>query len=178
MIPAPAIDTERLTLRAHRLEDVDDCTSMWADPVVTKHIGGRPFTAEETWTKVLRYAGLWSLLGFGYWVVRDRASGRFVGEVGFADFRRDIQPSLDGAPELGWALASWAHGRGLAAEAVRAALAWGRPRFASSAIVCLIDPANVPSIRVAQKCGFVERRRTSYKGASTIVYELERRSTR
>jgi RimJ/RimL family protein N-acetyltransferase len=73
---------------------------------------------------VLRYAGLWTLVGLGYWVARDRATGRFVGEGGLADFRRDLTPALGNAPEVGWVLAPWAHGRGLATEAVRA-----RPRL-------------------------------------------------
>lgn len=50
---------------------------------------------------VSRYAGQWSLLGYGYWVVEDKRTGRFAGEVGFADFKRVIEPSLDGVPEIG-----------------------------------------------------------------------------
>ena len=38
--------------------------------------------------------GLWSLLGFGYWAIEEKAAGGFVGELGFADFKRDIEPSL------------------------------------------------------------------------------------
>jgi RimJ/RimL family protein N-acetyltransferase len=176
----PPLDTARLTLRGHALADVDECAAMWADPLVTRHIGGRPLTAEEAWARVLRYAGLWALLGYGYWVVRERASGRFVGEVGLADFRRDLSPPLDGAPEVGWVLAPWAHGRGYATEAVGAALAWsdahlvgrdGRPGRS----VCLIAPENAASIRVAAKCGFSEAARTTYKGADTLVFARDLR---
>lgn len=166
----PAIDTERLALRGHRLDDFGDCAAMWADPEVTRHIGGRPFTEEEVWTRLLRYAGHWMLLGFGYWVIREKASGRFVGEVGFADFKRELAPSLN-APELGWALARWAHGRGFATEAVRAAVDWGATHFASARTVCLIHPDNALSIRVAQKCGYREFERTTYKGQPTILFE-------
>jgi RimJ/RimL family protein N-acetyltransferase len=115
---APSFDTDRLSLRRHRREDFDECAAMWADPEVTRHIGGRPFTGEEVWTKLLRYVGHWSVLGFGYWVVRERATGRFVGEVGFADFKRDMIPSIAGVPEVGWVLAPWSRGRGFATEAV------------------------------------------------------------
>ena len=59
---------------------------MWADPQVTRFIGGKTLTEEESWTKFLRYAGLWPFLGFGYWVVEEKASLAFVGEIGFADF--------------------------------------------------------------------------------------------
>ena len=166
---APALATARLSLRPHRPADFAACCALWADPVVTRHIGGRPFSPEESWAKLLRYAGLWSLLGFGYWAIEDKATGGFIGELGFADFKRAIVPSLDGLPELGWALASPAHGKGFATEAVRAALAWGDGHFGARPTACLIDPANLPSLRVAAKCGYRELRRATYKGAPTIV---------
>jgi len=177
----PALDTARLNLRGHTLADVAECTAMWADPAVTRHIVGRPLSEEEAWARVLRYAGLWALLGFGYWVVREQASGRFVGEVGLADFRRVLTPPLGGAPEVGWALATWAHGRGFATEAVRAALAWSDARHAEARLadprlgpgrtVCLIDPENLASVRVAEKCGFREAARATYRGQATLVFE-------
>jgi RimJ/RimL family protein N-acetyltransferase len=166
----PAIDTARLELRGHGLADLDDSAAMWSDPEVTRHIGGRPSTREEVWARLLRYVGHWALLGYGYWVVRARGSGRFVGEVGFADFRRDLDPPLDGTPEIGWALARWAHGQGYATEAVGAAVAWHAARFGPTRTVCLIAPANAASIRVAEKCGYRELRRTTYKDAPTIVF--------
>jgi len=169
--PVPAIDTARLSLRGHRLEDFADIAALWGDPLVTRYIGGRPLTEEEAWTRLLRYIGHWSLLGFGYWVARETSSGRFVGEVGFADYRRDIHPSLDGAPEAGWVLAPWAHGHGFATEAVGAALAWGAAYFGPTRTVCLINPENLPSIRVAEKCGFRARERTTYHGEPTIIFD-------
>ena len=167
----PALDAARLTMRPHAAGDVAECAAMWGDPDVTRHIGGRPFAPEEVWSRVLRYAGLWTLLGYGYWVLRERETGRFVGEVGLADFRRELHPPVDGAPELGWALARWAHGRGFATEAVRAALAWGDAHLRPARYTCLITPANAPSIRVAVKCGFREARSATYKGAETLVFE-------
>jgi RimJ/RimL family protein N-acetyltransferase len=170
-VAVPVLESERLILRAHRIEDFDDCAAMWGDPGVTRHIGGRPSSREEVWTRILRYLGHWSLLGFGYWVIEDKATGRFVGEVGFADFKREMEPSLDGAPEIGWALAPWAHGRGLATEAVRAVVAWGATHFGARRTVCLISPENLASIRVAQKCGYREFARATYKGQPTLLFE-------
>jgi RimJ/RimL family protein N-acetyltransferase len=167
----PVLDTDRLVMRAHTLADFDECLAMWADPLVTRHIGGRPFTEEEVWTRVLRYAGLWALLGFGYWAVRERASGRYIGDVGLADFRRDLSPGFGGAPEVGWALAPWAQGRGFATEAVQAVLAWGDAHIRPARIVCLIDSENAASIRLAEKCGFHETARTTYKGTETLLFE-------
>src|SRR5437762_7040767 len=117
-MPAPlSLDTDRLTLRPHRLDDFPDTRALWSDPEVTRFIGGRPLTEEETWQRLLRYVGHWSLLGFGYWAVRERGSGRFVGEVGFANGKRTLEPSFGDAPEIGWVLATSAQGRGYATEA-------------------------------------------------------------
>jgi len=94
----PVLETERLKLRGHGLEDFVHCGAMWADPEVTRYIGGKPYTEEQSWARLLRYAGHWSLLGFGYWVVEEKTVGNFIGEVGFADYKRDLQP-LRGIPK-------------------------------------------------------------------------------
>ena len=37
-------------------------------------------------------------------------------------------------------------------------------------MTCIIHPENAGSIRVAEKCGFKELLRTSYRGERTIVF--------
>jgi RimJ/RimL family protein N-acetyltransferase len=169
-VQIPVVETERLTLRGHRVEDLDDAHALWSDPLVTQYIGGRPFGREEVWARLLRYVGHWAMMGYGFWHVCERASGRFVGQVGLADFKRDIAVAFQGAPETGWVLAPWSHGRGYATEAMTAVHAWataaGHPRT-----VCIIDPQNTPSQRVALKCGYRELTRTSYGGSEVLVFE-------
>ena len=171
---APTLDTERLSLRGHGLEDFADSAALWGDPAVTRYITGKPSTQEETWARLLRYVGHWALLGFGYWVVREKATGRFVGEVGLADFKRELTPSIAGAHEAGWVIAPWAHGKGYATEAVRAALTWSEAHFGAKRTVCIIAPENAASLRVAAKCDFTEVTRTTYKGEPTILFERRR----
>jgi RimJ/RimL family protein N-acetyltransferase len=168
---APVLTTERLRLRSHRAADLDALAAMWADASVARHIGGRPATREEAWARLLRYVGHWSLLGFGYWVVEERASGAFVDEVGFGDFKRDIEPSFGDALEAGWALAPSAQGRGYATEAVRAALRWADEDLGRRRTVCLIAPENEPSRRLAARCGFVEFARATYREQPTLLFE-------
>jgi RimJ/RimL family protein N-acetyltransferase len=168
----PEIDAPRLLLRGHTVADFAESAAMWADPEVTRYIGGRPSTEEEAWARLLRYAGSWALLGFGYWLIREKGSGRFVGEVGFADFRRQMAPSLGEAPEIGWVLSPSVHGKGYATEAAQAVIAWGERSFGVGVrTACIIDPANVASLRVAEKCGYREVCRTTYKGDDTVVLE-------
>ncbi len=166
----PVLETARLTLRGHRPEDFAECVAMWSDPEVTRYIGGRPQSREEVWTKLLRYVGHWAVQGFGFWVVRERSTGRLVGEVGVGDFKRDLEPALSD-PEVGWVLARWAHGQGFATEAVGAVLAFSAARLGPARLVCLIDPENAASIRVATKCGFVACGEMQYKGRPTCLFE-------
>jgi RimJ/RimL family protein N-acetyltransferase len=167
----PVVETARLTLRGHRLDDFEDSLAMWSDPVVTRFIGGKPSTEQQTWSRLLGYAGHWSLMGFGYWAMEETATGMFVGELGFANFRRDIAPSMRDVPELGWALASRFHGKGLATEAVRAVVAWGDARFGPTRTVCLISPENLASVAVARKCGYDVFERTLFNGQPTLFLE-------
>jgi RimJ/RimL family protein N-acetyltransferase len=174
----PILATERLKLRGHCASDFPHCAAMWADPKVTQYIGGKPLTEEESWTKFLRYLGHWALLSFGYWAVEEKATGDFIGEIGFADYKRDLEPSLKGIPEVGWVLVSHAQGKGYATEAVRAAVAWGDTHFSSSVqtgtrTACIIAPENLASIRVAVKCGYREFERTTYKGNPTLMFVRE-----
>lgn len=166
-----ALDTERLTLRRPRLEDFEESLAMWADPAVVRYISGKPTTREEMWARLLRYVGHWELLGYGFWVVREKSTGRFVGEVGLADFRRDITPPLGDSKEAGWVLAPWAHGKGFATEAVRATLRWAEDGFGPERVVCLIHPENAASLKVAHTCGFREFSRGVYKGEPSRMLE-------
>ncbi len=171
---APVVETPRLRLRGHVAEDLSAALSLWSDPVVTRFIGGRPFTHEEVWQRLQRYAGSWVLLGHGFWVIEEKASGRMIGEIGVMDAKRDIDPPFGEDRELGWALSPEAHGKGFASEALQAAIAWEKQTFDAPCVVCMIDPANTPSIRLAQKFGFTERTRTTYKGTPTILFERRR----
>jgi len=165
------LETERLVLRPHVDADFAACLALWTDPNVTRFIGGRASTREEVWARILRYIGHWSTLGYGYWAICDKSTGRVMGEAGFADMKRDLTPPFGDAPEAGWVLAPSAHGRGLATEAMRAAIAWLEAARGRERTVCMIDPGNMPSIRVAEKLGYREYTRAPYKDHTTILFE-------
>ena len=97
-----------------------------------------------------------------------------MGEGGFADFRREIDPSLDGTPEIGWILAPESQGKGYATEAARAAISWGEKHFGPVRTACIIAPENEASVRVAERCGYREFRRTTYKGNPTVMFVREK----
>ena len=170
MTTVERVETHRLILRGHTLEDFEALHAMWTEPAVYRHITGRPSTREESWSRLLRYSGHWTLFGYGYWVVEEQISGTFVGEMGFADYHRDIDPPLDGRPELGWAFKTAVHGKGYATEALLAIIAWGDAHFVGKETSAMIAPENMASIRVAEKIGFIKKQETTYKGEPTFVF--------
>jgi len=166
----PTLETERLILRANRLEDLDDMVAIWSDPIVRKHFHGPALTREDMWTRLLRGFGMWAVMGYGTWGVEEKQTGDYVGTVGTFEVKRGIDPSLEGVPEAGWTLASHVHGRGYATEAMRAALAWTDGRLGRPPMFCIIDPANLASIRVAEKLGFRRAGETTYKDQPTLIF--------
>ena len=166
----PILETARLRLRGYRIDDFAACAAMWSDPIIKRYTTGKPLSPEEAWSKTLRNAGLWPVVGYGYWAIEEKSTGQFIGETGFADFRRDIQPSIEGVPELGYIICSHAHGKGYATEAVRAAIAWADQNLPVRRTVCLVHDDNAASIRLAEKCGYREFHRTQYKGHEVIMF--------
>jgi RimJ/RimL family protein N-acetyltransferase len=165
------IDTDRLILRPHGRDDYDSLLALWRNPDVFRYVGGKPATAEEAWSRLLRYAGHWALNGHGFWAVIDRADGRHVGDVGLFEGRRGLIASFGDAPEAGWAFDPSVHGRGYAVEAITAAFAWGKAERGFGRVVCMIDAANQPSIRLAAKLGFVHYADADYAGSRSLLFE-------
>ena len=169
---APIIETQRLRLRPHRREDYEAACAMWADPAVVRFIGGKPSTPQQTWSRLLTYMGHWQAMGYGYWAIEEKNTGEFIGEIGFADFKRDIAASMQNVPELGFALVSSAHGKGYGSEAVRAVLEWGDENLPSKRTVCLVNEENAASAHILQKAGYSIFVRTAFN--DTPVMFLER----
>jgi len=158
---APVLETPRLRLRQLTLDDYDALVTCWASPDTVRYIGsGQPQDSEMSWGRLLRYIGHWQLLGYGYWAVCEKESGRLIGTMGIQDQKRNLTPMLE-YPEAGWTLSPTACGQGFATEALTAILAWADNTFAGP-LCCIIDDDNQPSIRLAERIGFQFRHYVEY----------------
>lgn len=171
MTGIPSLETARLRLRAHTASDYDACASMWSDLHVVRFIGGKPSTPAQTWQRMLTYLGHWKAMNYGYWAIEEKATGKFIGEIGFADFKRDVGPSMRNVPEIGFALASDAHGKGYATEAVRAVLEWGDAHLPSKRTVALANEENAASLHILQKAGYTIFDRALFNGSPVVFLE-------
>ena len=170
--PPVILETVRLILRPHSLDDFASVAALWSEPLVTRFTSGsQPSTPEESWQRLLRYHGLWPALGFGYFALTDKKAGHFLGEAGLADFHRDVTPSLEGFAEAGWALMPAAWGKGIALEAMTAILEWYASTSDARPVACMVNPENAASLRLAEKLGFRLKAQALYKGAEGLMFE-------
>jgi RimJ/RimL family protein N-acetyltransferase len=71
------LETERLILRMYRLTDFEDHFKLCADPEIMRYlIGGKPMSRFEAWRHMAFLVGHWELLGYGYFVAEEKATGR------------------------------------------------------------------------------------------------------
>lgn len=175
MTDVPILETPRLILRGYRMEDFPAFAEIWTEPDVVRFITKKPQTEEESWARFLRNLGHWSLLGKGFWLIEDKATGEQIGQGGFVEGKRSIAPSFRGEPEAGWSLRTSAQGKGYALEAMRAALTWGEGRFGRVRNICIIEIGNDASMKLAGKLDFSPVQDTTYNGSNIRVFHREPR---
>ncbi|MFC5587197.1 GNAT family N-acetyltransferase [Nitratireductor kimnyeongensis] len=169
-LQTPILETERLVLRAHSITDFDAFARLWSLPETTRFTSGKPLTEEDAWRRLAAHRGMWDLMGFGYFAVTEKATSAFLGDAGVQEARRTITPSVLGTLEAGWVFLPEVHGRGYAKEAMEAVFVWCSQAHGGKAITCIIDEENAPSLKLAERLGFVEKARAEYKDRPSIVF--------
>jgi RimJ/RimL family protein N-acetyltransferase len=169
----PVVETERLVLRGFTPADVDPFSTIVADPEVVRYIDdGDPIDYEQCWRGIALFIGHWTLRGYGWWAVEERATGMFLGRIGL--YCPEGWPGI----EVGWLLRREAWGRGLATEGARAALQFAFDVVGVEHIISLIDPRNERSISVARKIGEQYEGIVEHGGRAVVCYGIRREAFR
>jgi len=150
---APLLVTERLELWLPTRDDMAAMLAIVTDPHTGRFLGTATSQAEH-FVRFSRNAGSWLLYGYGSFVLRPRGQATVIGNAGIFHSWRGLGEDFDDSPEAGWILRYDQTAQGLAREAMEAALAWFTGEHGPMRIVCMIDPANVPSLRLADRLGF------------------------
>jgi ribosomal-protein-alanine N-acetyltransferase len=162
-----AIETERAHLRMFRDADLDELTTMFADPEVMRYVGnGEPCDRAEAKRALDSIVAHWERHGFGRWVIEGKETGEFMGYGGLR--------SLFGTPEVVYHLAKRHWGKGFATEMARAALDFGFNQRGFDRVVAIAKPPNAASIHVMEKLGMHFEMRTSYYGIEVVQYAISR----
>jgi [ribosomal protein S5]-alanine N-acetyltransferase len=173
-VSAPALETQRLRLRAATLDDLAPLHSLFTDARVRRWLFDDRIVSEAAAREIIEastasFAGR----GFGQWVLTDRGAdpAPLFGCAGLF--------SADGVEiELLYAVHPDRWGEGLATEAARAVLGHGFGTLALPRILARADAPNLESIRVMERLGmrFVESR--PIDGRPTVHYALTREDWR
>ena len=169
----PQLETPRLVLRLHRGEDFEAVHALAAAPAMWTYSERGPMAPEESWARLLRHAGQWSLRGCGMFAIEEKATGELVGEAGFTDFRRGLGPDFDAFPEASWTIRPDRQGLGYATEAAAAAHAWLARSRGAARTVCLIHAENLASRCVAAKLGYEAFRSLEYRGYPALLLQQD-----
>ena len=169
----PVVHTERLVLRGFTPADFEPFCEIVSDPEVVRYIDdGSPIDRESCWRGIALFIGHWTLRGYGWWAVEERATGLFLGRIGL--YNPEGWPGI----ELGWMLRRDVWGRGLATEGAAAAMDYGFDVVGADHLISLIDPANERSISVAEKLGERYERRLEHVGKPVSCYRIDRADRR
>ena len=166
----PTLMTERLRLRALRGSDFEDYAALYADPEVVRFLGGTGDTWDRgrAWRHMAFALGHWQLQGVGIWVAEKKATGAFVGMIGF------WEPVTWPGFELSGHIARRYWGQGYASEGARAARAYAFNVLRRERLISLVNPANHASIRVMERIGERLEGRIDHFGRQMLLYGLDR----
>jgi [ribosomal protein S5]-alanine N-acetyltransferase len=159
------LETERLYLRELKQEDLDRLHAIFSDEE-TMRFYPAPFTREQTGQWIKKNQERYRKDGFGLWGVCLKETDELIGDCGL------VRQTVDGRTEIeiGYHIHKKYWSRGFATEAAKACKAYGFHQLHFNKLICLIDPKNIPSIRVAEKIGFTKEKEVFIFGKNHAVY--------
>ena len=167
------ISTERLVLRLPRPEDAPGLLDAFADPEAMRYIGdGSTTDLAGSEAAVARWLERWDAWGIGMFVLERSEDGRVLGRAGFLRWDPETWEIGGSETELGWGLAREHWGRGYATEASLGLRDWVVAERGLTRLISLIQPGNVPSVRVAEKIGETLEREIVVRGRPTLLYSM------
>lgn len=160
------LETPRLILRYFTIRDAQALLTILADPLVMKFsiigVHSQKQIRQFIEQRLLSYIQP----GFGLYALIYKQNQQLIGYCGF--FVQQVNEIKE--VEIGYRLAVQYWGQGLATEATKAVLDYGQKKFKFQRFVCLIEPANIRSIRVAQKLNMKLEKEIVYHGKNVEMY--------
>jgi ribosomal-protein-alanine N-acetyltransferase len=155
-------ETKRLILRHQVTEDLDALWALYCNSEITKYIPDAPRSYEEAKEELE-----WFMNGhpqypeLGLWATIHKETGKFIGRCGLLPWTIEGQQEV----EVAYTLTQDFWGQGLATEAAQGILQYGFDQLHLSRMICMIDPGNIASQRVAEKIGMMlEKKMDGYEG--------------
>jgi ribosomal-protein-alanine N-acetyltransferase len=166
------LETPRLLLRHFVPEDINALFALYNDPLIRQYFPEGTLGYQETKEELE-----WFLNGhpehpeLGLWATILKENGTFIGRCGLLPWTIEGQPEV----EVAYLMDKTYWGKGLATEAAKGIRDYAFNNLKLSRLICLIDPENTASIKVAQKIGMtLEKRLEGIDGDEipTLIYSI------
>ena len=170
------LETERLLLRHLVMDDLNALYRLYSDPEVRQYFPEGVLNYEETKEELE-----WFLNGhpkypeLGLWATIHKPSGKFIGRCGLLPWTIEGQNEV----EIAYLLDKEFWGQGLASEGALAIRDYAFKKLGLPRLVCLIDPKNIASQKVAEKIGMtLEKQVDGIDGDNypTLIYSIHKDS--
>ena len=169
---ATILETPRLILRHQVLSDLDDLWALYCNPNITKYIPDAPRSREEAQEELE-----WHMHGhphnpsLGLWATIHKETGKFIGRCGLLPWTINGQDEV----EVAYTIAEAYQAQGLGSEAAQAILNYGFEKLSLTRLICLIDPENIASQKVAKKIGMSFEKVSRDEMGLFLVYSITRK---
>ena len=151
-VDAPWIDTERLTLRPHRVQDAEAWYRLQSDPRTVAYLAWDLRNREESRQHLRdrsRQTRLWQADDFMALAIEHE--GSLIGDVSL--HLRDVDAAQRSA-EIGWVIDPEQGGHGYATEAAEAVVGFAFDQLAATKVMAVIERRNFRSLALARRLGF------------------------
>jgi ribosomal-protein-alanine N-acetyltransferase len=161
------METDRLAFRRLEPGDLDRLFALYRDPEIRRYFPEGTLTRKETNDELE-----WFLNGhpehpeLGLWATIHKQTNQFIGRCGLLPWTIENRSEV----EVAYLLSKAFWGQGLATEAGRGIASHGFGDLGLSRLICLIDPANRPSIRVAEKIGMSFEKQLEDEAGPFLLY--------
>lgn len=146
----PELETERLKLRRLEQSDVNTVFALRSNPEIMKYIPV-PLTQsiEEAEAYICSIDKRMENKECVNWAITLKDSGVMIGTIGFYRMKLEHYRA-----EAGYMILPQFNGKGYVTEALNAIIEYGFSTMKLHSLEALIDPANIGSMKVLEKCGF------------------------
>lgn len=168
------LETPRLLLRHLDMDDLSELYALYRDPEIRRYFPEGVLSYEDTKEELE-----WFLHGhprypeLGLWATVHKESGKFIGRCGLLPWEIDGKLEI----EIAYLLDKNFWHQGLATEAARDIMSYAFEKLRLTRLICLIDPENIASQKVAERIGMkLERRVDGIAGDHfpTLIYAIEK----
>jgi ribosomal-protein-alanine N-acetyltransferase len=156
------------------MDDLDELFALYSDPEIRRYYPEGVLTYEETKEELE-----WFLHGhpehpeLGLWATIHKETGKFIGRCGLLPWKIDDVLEV----EIAYLIDKTYWGQGLATEAAIGILQYGFEQLALPRLICLVDPDNIASQKVAIKMGMtLEKKVDGIDGDNfpTLIYAIRK----